>query len=521
MKLSFREIISIDIRALAAFRICTGFLLFLDYYYRGLQLKLFYTDQGVLPRHVLLSKGYANYWSLNYINDQAFFQIILLALGFMFSLSFLLGYKTKWSQLFLWIITVSFHSRNPHVLNSGDILLRLMLFWSFFLPLSATFSLDRWIKHKSLASPHSNALASYASALFLLQLLLMYIFTAILKWHPAWHTNYLAVYYALDLEAFTSPLGKWLLQYLSLTKLLTMSTFYLELIGPFLLFLPIRVPFFRYLIPLSFIGLHLGLFLTMKLALFPWICIVYWLAFFPKSFWDLLAKKYGFVVNIIEKNLQSLNLKDSAPHWTPPSVFAPLRTLFLTVCLIGAMLWNINSIPRVKIHYPRYLHAFTQVFKVDQYWSMFAPYPLKISAWLVAEGTLVDGTKLDPLNRMKEIQWEKPKDFSRFYPTARWRKYITSIWIKKSRKAYKLYFGKYICKNWNKKFKDEKQLKTFKLYLMKEKSRPPGIPQKTVKKHVWNHECFKTEKDEKSEKKPGKDNSQESSSSNQELENRN
>jgi len=36
-------------------------------------------------------------------------------------------------------------------------------------------------------------------------------------------------------------------------------------------------------------GLHFGIFLTMKIGLFPWICMVMWTLFLPGRFWELLG----------------------------------------------------------------------------------------------------------------------------------------------------------------------------------------------------------------------------------------
>lgn len=47
---------SFDLRSLALYRICTALLIFSDLALRASDLRAFYTDQGVLPRPLLLSE---------------------------------------------------------------------------------------------------------------------------------------------------------------------------------------------------------------------------------------------------------------------------------------------------------------------------------------------------------------------------------------------------------------------------------------------------------------------------------
>ena len=79
--------------------------------------------------------------------------------------------------------------------TGGDSLLALLLFWSMFLPMGARFSVDSALNN----GPHreSNRYLSTATAAVLLQVGMVYIFTAIMKSDPIWRENFSAVYYAL------------------------------------------------------------------------------------------------------------------------------------------------------------------------------------------------------------------------------------------------------------------------------------------------------------------------------------
>ncbi|MEM7004123.1 MAG: HTTM domain-containing protein, partial [Pseudomonadota bacterium] len=48
--------------------------------------------------------------------------------------SLLLGYRTRPAGWLTWALVMSLHYRNPMLVDSGDVLLRCLLFWGDFLP---------------------------------------------------------------------------------------------------------------------------------------------------------------------------------------------------------------------------------------------------------------------------------------------------------------------------------------------------------------------------------------------------
>jgi hypothetical protein len=77
------------------------------------------------------------------------------------------------------------------------------------------------------------------------------------------------------------------------------------------------------------------------------------------------------------------------------------------------------------------------------------------------------------------------------YPNARWRKYLMNI-NQKRRRNYRLYFGKYTCRNFNSTAQGDKMLAKFELAFVKELSRPPGELLTTERISLWKHDCFKS-----------------------------
>ena len=79
----------------------------------------------------------------------------------------------------------------------------------------------------------------------LLQLVYIYIFSAILKKHPIWRTEGTAVYYALHVDRLVSVIGLQLREYIGFMKVMTHVTFYLELLGPIFAFIPFGIKYLR------------------------------------------------------------------------------------------------------------------------------------------------------------------------------------------------------------------------------------------------------------------------------------
>ena len=129
-----REILSLDLRSLAILRIGLGVLLVLDWLDRVPDLRAHYSDDGILPRQVL--DGILPF-SVHLFHGSTWFQGVLAGLAFLLAGLLIVGYRTPVVTLFNWLLLLSVHGRNIAVLQGGDALLRLLLFWGMFLPLGA------------------------------------------------------------------------------------------------------------------------------------------------------------------------------------------------------------------------------------------------------------------------------------------------------------------------------------------------------------------------------------------------
>lgn len=292
-----KKIFEVDLRSLALFRITFGFFLLCDLISRSIWMKAHYTDFGIAPRSLLLEGMlHSDRFSFHLFSGKVEFQFLIFAVAFLFTLFYTLGYKTRVSGLIAWILLLSLQNRNNMILSASDVITRMMFFWSLFLPLSNIFSIDSALKkvHNKL---ESYQYFSLANIFFLLQLCFMYWFSIGYKITPYWLDTHLAVYYSLNIDQYVKPLGVWARQFVGMTKFFTVYTLFIEIMGPLMALVPFRWGWIRFIGAAAMINLHQGLFVTLEIGYFPWVCMASWLAFFPSCVWDLLSKLFSKRLN--------------------------------------------------------------------------------------------------------------------------------------------------------------------------------------------------------------------------------
>ncbi len=285
-----KGLFSIDLRSLGLFRFFLGIVLIFDFFNRFGLVEAFYNDDGIIDRAYLIENIAINWkFTLLNLNGTSLFAHLLAFIGVIFSVLFTIGFRTKFSAIIAWVLLYSFQNRFPMINHGGDNLLRLLLFFSILLPVQARFSIDKHFG-KGVEEDKDEISTSF-SFLIYLQIFLMYFFTFFYKWHPSWLKELDSLYFAMNIDLYTTVMGESLLNFPNIMKVLSFLTLWVEGIGPLLLFIPWKKTFFRNLALLLFWGLHLGILLTLHLGNFPWACLVLWVPLIPKENWDFLKRK--------------------------------------------------------------------------------------------------------------------------------------------------------------------------------------------------------------------------------------
>lgn len=476
----------LDVRSMALFRMSLGILLLVDLSVRARWLVAHYTDHGVLPRSVLFELfPRPLFLSVHMLSGDILLQVLLFTLAALAAVALLVGYRTRLATALSWFLLLSLHIRNPVVLNSGDTLLLLLLFWSLFLPLGRFFSLDA---HRINHQRPQSTILSVATFAILLQVCFIYWFSVFLKTDPVWRTDYTAVFYALSLDRLTTPLGLWLLEASpTLLQGLTQATLWLEYLGPILVFFPILPGFFRTVVPLLFIGFHVGLALHLTLGIFPWVCIGGWLLFLPSSFWNRLmtaATRFS--------TLQPYLLSWVGPWHKPlfPFTNRPIYIVSNSLALLALtyiVTYNVYSVGWMPTTLHSYFTPVTtvgQTLNLNQKWGMFAPYPSLDDGWYVMVGTLKDGSQVDVFNPNQSVSWDKPELVSATYKNQRWRKFLGERLLE-HQDALAPIFASYLWRTWNRQHLPEQHLTDLQVYLMYESNHPLLRLPEPQKRLIW------------------------------------
>jgi predicted DCC family thiol-disulfide oxidoreductase YuxK len=283
-----RRTFEIDLRGLALLRVLLALILLADLAIRGGDLVAHYADAGAVPRSLVAADASDWRLSLHMLSGAAAWQVTLFALAGLAALALLVGYRTRTATFVSWLLLLSLHNRNPLVLHGGDNLLLLLLLWALFLPLGARASVDAALDR---SPPGPQRLCSIATAAILIQAMSVYFFSALLKSAPDWTSDYTAVYYAFHIDQIATPVAAWLRQFPTLMQGLTVYVWWLELLGPLLMFSPfLRVPL-RAVLVVLFVTMELGFMACLQIGLFPVISIASILLFVPGECWDRLAAR--------------------------------------------------------------------------------------------------------------------------------------------------------------------------------------------------------------------------------------
>lgn len=152
------------------------------------------------------------------------------------------------------------------------------------------------------------------------------------------------------------------------------------------------------------------------------------------------------------------------------------------------LIWNLVTIKAFPREVLLVETPLLRLLRIDQLWNMFAPYPSRRDGWPVYPGRLEDGTEVDVLRPGKPLSWDRPPSLSGIYENIAWHTYRWRI-IDKRFQGHLLYYGKYLCRDWNIRARPGKRLLTFQMTYLEELSVPPGEKATVERRVAWHHDC--------------------------------
>jgi hypothetical protein len=502
------RLFAIDLRSLALFRICIGSVLLADLLSRGADIQAHYSDLGVLPREALWQLFLLSdwHWSVHAWTGSVAGQTVLFACAVLCAVALILGYRTRLAVVLSWLLLASLHARNPILQYGGDHLLRMLLFWSMFLPLGCCWSIDRL--RGTVPQGRSDRHLSMASAAILIQMFMLYVISGLFKRNEIWQGGE-GMYRALSSDMFSKPLAHYLLEFPDLLGIISHAIPWLQLLVPFLLFVPWATVRFRTLAMVLLVGFHVAIQLLLSTGIFQYVALSGLLLFLPSEFWNRLATVpklretlqpaasaararllavfgrrgrpspksrvrwangvtqvlvCGLFIYVVAWNIATFHVNEYARRhsmsWMsegPDGQFA--YRLMLADYAVERMFGNIGWIGRIA--------------KLHQHWAMFQWGGGAISGWHVIVGTLADGREISLLEGGIPFEgdgFRKPSQVGELYSNTRWRVYYRYLRFASS---LRVFLPGVISRDWNQKHPDL-QVTKLRISFILESAAPDG-----------------------------------------------
>ncbi len=467
------KFLSFDIRALSLMRICVASVVMLDLAIRMSDLEMFYSNTGVVPLAMLFENNWNDhFFSFHVISGLWQVQLILFLAAFFFAVLLFMGYRTKLVTFLSWLMLLSLHNRNGYILQGGDDLLRMVLFWGIFIPWGHRYSCDALLYPEL---KQNKTICTVATIAYLLQICYIYTGSALLK-GTEWNTDYTAMYYVYGLDQIAHPVTKYFFYYPELLKKITFLAYYFELLVPVLFFIPLKHQAFRTIGVLGIIAFHLINGVTLFIGLFPLIGIATCIGLLPCNTMDIFDKITSSFKTRISASFLAITgfvkhaLKWKKPVYTLPPLLNKLKTACLIFLVVFVFDWNFSNLSFINSKLSDDLRFIGYGLRLDQNWGMFAPGVFKDDGWYVMEGITQTDKHIDLLNSGGKIKLKKPENIVSMFKNDRWRKYTETLIIN-----YNSYMRGYFCnyskRIWNEKHKND-EIKLLSIIYMSEFTLP-------------------------------------------------
>ncbi|HXU27742.1 MAG TPA: hypothetical protein VN698_10975, partial [Bacteroidia bacterium] len=180
-----KHLYGLDVRALSLMRIALSLILLFDLCIRVTSLTAHYTETGVVPFNPIERSFWSpGYFTLFEFGDTYGFALAMFIITGIVYLFLLAGYKTKLFTILAWFLLTSLQNRNTLILQSGDDLLRLVLFWGIFMPWGNFYSIDSKKLRLFRDTEKKKTVLTVATVGYVVLLFSLYFFTGLLKESP-------------------------------------------------------------------------------------------------------------------------------------------------------------------------------------------------------------------------------------------------------------------------------------------------------------------------------------------------
>ncbi len=198
-----------DLRGAALFRITFGLATLSSVVDIAPVLPAGFSDEGFWPRSAALA-GVVTRLSLMDVSGPPWIAYGYWLLEVVACVCFIVGWHSRLSTLALFLLASGMEERNLGIFDSSDDVIRVLLFWSLFLPVGNSYSVDAFLA-RTKGRPLPTDGNTFVLRLVRLQFAWIYLCTFLCKLPGEAWRNGTAVHIALGLEHYyTRQLGEWM-----------------------------------------------------------------------------------------------------------------------------------------------------------------------------------------------------------------------------------------------------------------------------------------------------------------------
>jgi hypothetical protein len=427
LKQRVRRRFTVDTRALAAFRMGIAIVILVDLFDRASDITLFYTNDGAYPLAAYeVTYTYYNGFSVYALSGEPWFVGLLFCISGLIALLLLVGYKSRLTAALTFFLLCSLHARNPAVLNGGDILFRVLIFLSVFVPLGERWSVDALRRGSA-----REEVASIGTVVVLLQPVVVFTANAILKHEgELWYAGD-ALELALRNDAMRRGLGEIIVNYPALLTLLNYG--WVVLLAGSSVFLLCTAGRLRALAALAYLSAFVGMFSAMAVGMFPLILITALMPFLTTPFWDRVVavvpdrwrerlpdrEQLGPLAGPpLERRL--LDAAEQRGYGIVREFPSALLTVSGYLVLVWILLFSAADVTGSDL--PEELDS---PYLDEQEWGLYAPDPSDVYAWYVTEVQYPD--RAVELRTGESVSFDRPPDATAAYESFRHRKFMRLV----------------------------------------------------------------------------------------------
>ncbi len=420
------NLFAIDLRSLKAFRIAIGVVLLIDLAIRATSLQAHYTDAGVMPSSLVAADYVGSWrWSLHFFSGSTSFQAILFVLSGLAAFCVAIGFHPRAAIALCWVLWTSMQARTPLLQTGADDLLRMLLFWAFFLPIPSRLSLG------SRRTTAASSVSTIASAAIMLQVCVMYFFAGSWKLTGDWINGDELHRIFSDID-YARPLAYMLQGYPQLTSIAGTVVVFAEHILPILLLATAGYWRARCLVVAALASMHLGIEFTLTIGLFSLVCWSALLLFLPAGFWDYLGQfsKCSRFQETSSSDSMNSDTDSNGPPSQPAWWVQALAGTAVAFSLVYMIAWNLAD--RGAFGHNRIPVAAKRVgdlLSLQQNWRLF-DYASNRGSWFIVLARLPDFNYADLLRGGVKADAEtftRPAYPYRRFPDHRWRKLYSHL----------------------------------------------------------------------------------------------